>query len=781
LKIRRLHLRASVVLSLLAASAVGASSLAWTGCSAGEGSASLGAALGAADGVGQLVISQVYGAGGNKGATLANDYVEIFNRGTADVSISGWSLQYATASSGKVTTPSPLKNATIKAGEYYLVQMGAAPGANGTALPTADDIGSLALSSTDGTVFLVDNTTQLTCTSAAACAGNADIVDVVGFGSAVTFDGTAAAGVLSTTTSASRDGAGCTDTKDNGADFTVATVSATSPRNSSVALHGCGGTTPPAGGTGMVISQVFGGGASDGTFGSDFIELFNPTSEALSLVGLSLQYGSAAGAFAVAYDGGDPNLIVLPNVTVPAGGYYLVAMNTGSDAGAALPLAADFVGGANLSATSGKVALVNGTTPLTCGATAGSCDSTTYLDLVGYGTANQFEGTAAVGALTYTKSATRNGGGCSVTGDNVADFSVVTPVPHASTSAKNLCVSVGDAGTDGGDAGTSDAGSSDAGTKDAGGGGGSDAGTKDAGTGSTKDAGPGVGSSGGSGSSGVVISQVYGRGSNSGATFDSDYVELFNRGTDAVSLSGLSLQYGSGEGDFASAVDGGDPNLVLLPDMMIQPGQYLLVAMGTPGTTGAALPPVDIQGTASLGGTSGKIALVNRTESLGCGGSGDPCPAGSFVDLIGYGIVSQFEGMAAAPALSSVLAGFRANGGCTDTDENQSDISAELPAPRNSSTALNVCAGGGSSSADGGRSSADGGSGDDTGGDDSSGDDDDDDSTGGSKNTVTTVPNSGGCSVASAGNGSTGNDVSSFGAFAFVALAFAGRRSKKRS
>ncbi len=776
MKIRRLHLRASVVLSLLAASAVGASSLAWTGCSAGEGSASLGAALGAADGVGQLVISQVYGAGGNKGATLANDYVEIFNRGTADVSISGWSLQYATASSGKVTTPSPLKDATIKAGEYYLVQMGAAPGANGTALPTADDIGSLALSSTDGTVFLVDNTTQLTCTSAATCAGNADIVDVVGFGSAVTFDG-AAAGVLSTTTSALRDGAGCTDTKNNAADFTVAVVSVTSPRNSSAALHSCGGTTPPpAGGTGMVISQVFGGGGSTGTFGSDFIELFNPTAAPLSLDGLSLQYGSATGAFAPASDAGDPGLILLPNVTVPAGGYYLVGMSTGSDAGAAFPVAADLIGGANLAATAGKVALVNGTTPLTCGATAGSCDPTTYLDLVGYGAANQFEGTAAVGVLSSTKSATRNGGGCSVTGDNVADFSVVTPAPHDSTSAKNLCVTVGDAGTDGG----SDAGSSDAGTKDAGSGGGSDAGPKDAGTGSTKDAGPGVGSSGGSGSSGVVISQVYGGGSNSGATFDSDYVELFNRGTDAVSLSGLSLQYGSGEGDFASAVDGGDPNLVTLGDRMIQPGEYLLVAMGTPGTTGAALPPVDIQGTAALGGTSGKIALVNGTESLGCGGSGDPCPAGSFVDLIGYGTVSQFEGMAAAPTLSSVLAGFRANGGCTDTDENQSDISAELPAPRTSSTPLNVCAGGGSSSADGGRSSADGGSGDDTGDDDSSGDDDDD-NTGGGKNTVTTVPSSSGCSVAGAGNVSTGNDVASFGAFAFVALAFAGRRTKKRS
>ena len=53
-----------------------------------------------------IVISQVYGGGGNAGATYKNDFVELFNRGAAPVNVTGWSVQYA-ASAGttwQVTT-----------------------------------------------------------------------------------------------------------------------------------------------------------------------------------------------------------------------------------------------------------------------------------------------------------------------------------------------------------------------------------------------------------------------------------------------------------------------------------------------------------------------------------------------------------------------------------------------------------------------------------------------------------------------------------------------------
>ena len=41
----------------------------------------------------QVVISQVYGGGGNSGATLKNDFIEIFNRGSAAVDVTGWPVQ----------------------------------------------------------------------------------------------------------------------------------------------------------------------------------------------------------------------------------------------------------------------------------------------------------------------------------------------------------------------------------------------------------------------------------------------------------------------------------------------------------------------------------------------------------------------------------------------------------------------------------------------------------------------------------------------------------------
>ncbi|WP_017170590.1 lamin tail domain-containing protein, partial [Xanthomonas phaseoli] len=68
----------------------------------------------------QVVISQVYGGGGNSGATLRSDFIELHNIGSAPVSLDGWSVQYASAagSSWQVT---PLAG-TVAAGGYYLIK-----------------------------------------------------------------------------------------------------------------------------------------------------------------------------------------------------------------------------------------------------------------------------------------------------------------------------------------------------------------------------------------------------------------------------------------------------------------------------------------------------------------------------------------------------------------------------------------------------------------------------------------------------------------------------------
>src|SRR5690349_10558795 len=63
----------------------------------------------------------------------------------------------------------------------------------------------------------------------------------------------------------------------------------------------------------------------------------------------------------------------------------------------------------------------------------------------------------------------------------------------------------------------------------------------------------------------LVISQVYGGGGNSGAQYQNDFVELFNRGSVTLDLTGFSLQYASSAGNFSSVVS-------LLGS--IDPGQY---------------------------------------------------------------------------------------------------------------------------------------------------------------------------------------------------------------
>src|SRR5687768_7906630 len=79
-----------------------------------------------------LVISQVYGAGGNAGATYTADYVELFNRGTAPIDLGDFSLQYASAT-GTGNFAANALSGSIAPGRRVLVQA-----ANGT---VAADIG----------------------------------------------------------------------------------------------------------------------------------------------------------------------------------------------------------------------------------------------------------------------------------------------------------------------------------------------------------------------------------------------------------------------------------------------------------------------------------------------------------------------------------------------------------------------------------------------------------------------------------------------------------------
>ncbi len=171
---------------------------------------------------GSVVISQVYGGGGNSGATYKNDFIELYNAGTTTVDLSNYAVQYASASgsSWQETTLS----GTVQPGHYYLVQEAA--GSGGTQnLPTPEAIGTISMSATAGKVALTKTQTLLTVDNPV---GSGAVADFVGYGSADAFEGSGPAPAPSNTTADLRANGGATDTNNNAADFTAG---APNPRN----------------------------------------------------------------------------------------------------------------------------------------------------------------------------------------------------------------------------------------------------------------------------------------------------------------------------------------------------------------------------------------------------------------------------------------------------------------------------------------------------------------------------------------------------------------------
>jgi hypothetical protein len=209
----------------------------------------MGARSGHAASASGVVVSQVYGGGGNSGASFQNDFVELLNTGSSSVDLAGYTVQYATAAgtSWQVTA----LTGSLAPGHYYLVQLASAA-AVGAVLPTPDATGTTNLAATGGKIAFVHGTTALSCgATAGSCAGAAD--DLVGYGSAADYEGSAAAPALDSTHAAVRAAAGCTDTGDNAADFTAA---APTPRNTSSPAAACGGTgsTGPTSSAGASVS-----------------------------------------------------------------------------------------------------------------------------------------------------------------------------------------------------------------------------------------------------------------------------------------------------------------------------------------------------------------------------------------------------------------------------------------------------------------------------------------------------------------------------------------------
>lgn len=184
-------------------------------------------------------------------------------------------------------------------------------------------------------------------------------------------------------------------------------------------------------------------------------------------------------------------------------------------------------------------------------------------------------------------------------------------------------------------------------------------------------------------SSTVVISQVYTAGGNSGATFNADYVELFNLSGAPVNITGWSLQYFSATASATSTP-------VISPvvgNVTLAPGQRYLI-QATPGTvgTGLANPADQTSSNLAMGAAAGRIYVTNTTSALS---NASGCPT-NYVDFVGYGTTANcYEtARATAPSLSQPIA--RTNV-CVDADNNQTEFALTSTPARNSSAAPTPC------------------------------------------------------------------------------------------
>jgi len=192
-----------------------------------------------------VVISQVYGGGGNAGAPFTHDFIELFNQGVTPVNLTGWSVQYQSAAGTGTWQVTPLTG-TIAPGGYYLVQE-ASNAAVGSPLPTPDATGTIAMAAGAGKVALTTTLAPFSG-SCPTCA-----VDLVGYGTTAScFEGAGPTGNLSNTTAALRKRGGCFDSDNNNIDFSV---SSPSPRNSSSPTNSC---TPLS----LNIHEIQGSGAT---------------------------------------------------------------------------------------------------------------------------------------------------------------------------------------------------------------------------------------------------------------------------------------------------------------------------------------------------------------------------------------------------------------------------------------------------------------------------------------------------------------------------------------
>jgi hypothetical protein len=438
--------------------------------------------------VSHLVISQVYGGGGNPGATYTNDFIELFNLTDAAVPMDGWSVQYANATDTTFSIAVNLSG-SLDPGKYFLIQLASAA-TIGNALPAPDMSGTIDLDAAAGKVILANTITPISCSSSPCPpSGLAGVIDLVGYGTtADSYEGTGASPAPSASTAVLRNGSGCTDTDNNDQDFTAstpaprnvasstglscsaqvtgtasavnatasvvnatatasavnatatasvvnatATASAVHATSTAVAL-----TNTSTASLKVVINEVAWSGTSAATPNDEWIELYNPSSLDVDITGWSL-YG----------DDNTANKVGSPNITlkgkIPAHGYFLLETD---EAATNFPSDQLYSAGGDLLNSGERLYLKNGTGTLidTANLDGGSwpAGSTSYASMERVAGTNTWVTYAGTQPIAYD----RNGGAIKGTprSENWINSATITTItsdlPDPSLTKQDVTVSV---------------------------------------------------------------------------------------------------------------------------------------------------------------------------------------------------------------------------------------------------------------------------------------------------------------------------------------------------
>lgn len=155
-----------------------------------------------------IIITEVYGGGGNSGATLINDFIELFNTTTMPVDISGWSIQYYSATGTGTPSAANLfvlpSGSIVKPKAHFLIQAAAGSGGS-VSLPAPDAVSTIALGGSSGKVILYTaDAAQSITNDIASITGNVNFKDYLPYGTAAVPVWGSATANASNTTSASR-------------------------------------------------------------------------------------------------------------------------------------------------------------------------------------------------------------------------------------------------------------------------------------------------------------------------------------------------------------------------------------------------------------------------------------------------------------------------------------------------------------------------------------------------------------------------------------------------